>query len=244
MTLTKSYQVRPGYIVVDTSSCKGGVTYHRDRTEEREWRENGVEREIHSTKQIDDKAVVKEGNQLVSAARYILRKHCAQTAVGWFCEDSALPALRTEVEEFEAAADAFNARARQTDSACRVTIGIVPIRLELDNHAAAEAIARTIRETLHQLKSVLRAGALDKLPPVLLRAKNLDQLAVGMQRDSIVFALDCVKAARKELREARKDGRDLEAAGRALDLAFVDAAIGVFTDITAANPSPALSLVS
>jgi len=240
--IAKTFKVQPSYIVIDTSAATGGVTYHRETLNEREINAgDGIEREFQTRKTVDHVALVKEADSLVSKARAVLRKRCAFTPLGWICEANQLAVLRLDLEAVSQEADDYNDRASRSWCARRVRIGFVPVKLEIDNLAAAEEIARTIREVLAELKAKLEAKCSGAQFNSFFqtKCKNLDRLAAGMQKFAITDALACAKAARTELTKAAKDERE-----PALDLEAIDSAIGMFTDITAIGDDLSLDLIA
>lgn len=220
-----------GYVILDVSTALGGVTYDRTHGDEHPIGSDGSEREIHTVKTIDHKAMVKIGDSLVQAARYALRCHATNTTLGWFCDRDSLAALRDAFDKLAEQATEFNMNAAVAGSARRVRIRMIPVKIEIDNAEAAAEIAKTVRDVCTDLIDALRAGAVDRLAPVFLRAKNLEKLGTGMQRDSIVFAIENAKAARTALRQVGKDNGDVARAGSDLDLEALEACVGMFAEI-------------
>ena len=228
-TETETFKVQPSYVIMDISAASGGVTYTRETLSEHEINDgDGEEREWKTNKRTDHKELCQKADALRSKAAGILRRRCAYTAIGWICEENQLIHLREDFRELQVVADLFNQRAAQSWCARRVRIGFVPVKLEIDNEAAAQEIARTIRETLRDMKTRLEGGCTLAQWGSFFQSKvkNLDKLAAGMQKFSITAAIDCAKAARAELKVAQKAEREPE-----LDLEAIDAAIGMFSGL-------------
>jgi hypothetical protein len=228
MTTTDTMTIRPSYVILDANKASGGVSYDREALTERSINGGeGSEKEYRAVKRVDHKTLCKEADALVSKARYMLRRYCASTSIGWVCEAGMLPTLRAEIAAVRTEADDFNGRSRLSRCARRVTIAIVPVRLELDNEAAAAEINRSIVETLQDLRDKIAEGDATKLRTLMVtRGKNLDRLAPGMLRAAIQDALACAETARKELRKAAKENRD-----PVCDTEAIESAIGLYSDV-------------
>lgn len=228
-TDTFKFKCQASYVIMDTSAASGGVTYSREALSTREINDGeGLEKEWKTNKRTDHKALCKEADSIKNKASALLRKRCSYTAIGWICEENQLIHLASDFRALSAEAEVFNLRAAQSWCARRVRIGFVPLKLEIDNEAAAQEIARTIRDTLCDMQVKLSKGC---TPPqwntfYQTKVKNLDKLAAGMQKFSITAAIDCAKAARAEMREAKKAKREPD-----LDLEAIDSAIGMFSGL-------------
>lgn len=232
-------KVRPGYIVVDTSTATGGVHYQRKKSKPKSInRGKGVQQEIRTTKTVDHEEAVKAIDALVKRADYACRTLCANTAFGWFVDDIGLRKLYAQFDELRTEAEALNRAAAQVGSERRAHISVIAGKLELSSPHAAREIARTVREVLTGIFDALRAGQVKKklgddgkllirneLHAPLLRAKNLDKLAMGPAGDAIKFALDRIPAAKKEILELLRNGESPEDAGAAVDLTVIENAI-------------------
>lgn len=238
--MSKSISIRPGWILSDTCSASGGVTYNRGVKDDREVGE-GRETEFETTKHVDHVEIVKEANQVVNSGRYLLRKFCPTAWGNMYYADAE---TKTKVEAafvpVKAQAEAVNDRARREGSARRVQVGFVALPLDLANAEAAAEIARTVRYRLDGLRDALRSGDQTKIRAAVIPCANLQKLATGVQADSIRFALETVATRRKELRERIEKKESPESAGRALDLETFDAAIALFSDPGDDSAGPAL----
>lgn len=193
--------INAGYIIIDTSRTRGGVTYVRDYEKQRK-QGRGHKVTIRTVKQIDNAKLVAETDALVQSARYVLRKHCAKTSLGWFARAGVLADIEAEFAELRYQAQEANERAQVAGSARRVQIGYVPLVLDFGLPGAAEEIRRTIAELCQDFVDTLRAGDVTGLGKLFIRAKNLEQLAIGPGRAVIIRAIENAKEARSELRTA------------------------------------------
>jgi len=254
--------LKPGcFLIHDCSHVAGGISYSRERSNPQcpaclaelpaGAAEDGqacphcgsaaLQTTITTEKQVDHKIFVRDGNNLKqSALKCVLRNHCASTQFGWVADPAALPALTEAYERLDRQARAFNQSAALAGSAVRVSIGFVPFEISADNSAAAEYIARTVREVCRDLFDALRAGQRGDLANLFRRAKNLDQLSTGAGQLAIVDALECARDARTKLNQTAREhktaapeaqARELAAMGAALDLDAIEVCIDSFTDL-------------
>jgi hypothetical protein len=231
-------KIRPGFIVRDCSTATGGVHYQRIKSEPKTInRGMGVRQEIRTTKTVDHAEAVKAIDALVKRADYACRTLCANTAFGWFADDIALRQLYKRFDELEAEAKVLNAAAAKVGSERQAHISIIAGKLELASPYTAREIARTVRNVLTDVFQALRTGQVkkkkkgkkilvrDELHAPLLRAKNLDKLAMGPAGDAIKFALDRIPIAKKEILEQLRNGASPEDAGASVDLTVIENAI-------------------
>lgn len=195
------------FLVIDTSSAAGGVSYDREYAAETAVAE-GTEQVFRTTRKVDHAELVKLADQLVQQARYAIRKHAISTPLGWICDTDGLRQIIDEILVLEAKARGFNIKAMAEGCERRVRVGVVPVELHPHNVAAAREISRTVFNTLGELADMLADGTSYGSPKgvqrletfVHVRCRNLDRLAVGNQRFSIQDALgvarDVIRAAR------------------------------------------------
>lgn len=242
--ISKRIKVRPGYLVVDTSTATGGVTYDREYGDQVKINNGqGIQAKLQTIKTVDHVEAVAALDALKKKVDYACRKHCARTAFGWFADEVSLRALRKEVEELQAEAVTLNAAAAAVGSERRAHVGVVAGKLEIASAEAAREIARTIREVLGGVLAALRAGLVkkrtdkdgkviqkDELHAPLLKCKNLDRLAVGLAGEAVKMALDRIPEAKKEVLERLKKGDDPATIGAELDLGAIENAITWFEE--------------
>jgi hypothetical protein len=249
--MTKAtYTIKPGqYLVIPEHTCKGGVTYGRKKDNKRK-KGDGYSQDIHSRKTVDHEEIIDRSDKIREAARYILRVCAVKTAIGWIADSDGLRRIRDGftargvdgerhypgyVTLAQRAADC-NRDARRLGSERRVHVDFVELDIRVDNERAAKAIARTVRETCEELLTACKAGDAKGAQTVLNRTKNLEKLAVGFQRQSIVFAIDCAKDCIGQLKKAIKGEpksqheRLLKKAAKSLDVDAIEACLGNFAD--------------
>lgn len=232
--------IRPGYVVLDTSSAHGGVHYYRKEIEAHAINNGeGVDATHETRKVVDHVAAVKAVDAVTKELDYAIRKYCAKTVFGPFCSDEDLPALQARVEELRAKADQVNADAAAAGSARRAYIGIVPVRIDVVSPEAAREIARTVCDVLSELRDAVKDGDVGpRFDGIWLKARNLAKLATGLQSECICWALDEINANRKECKDRIKRGSDPATAGKDLDFSQTEGAIASFT-VTVADSNTA-----
>lgn len=220
--------IKPGWVIKDCACATGGVRYRRKYKRD----ETSGERrtvDFETRKIIDHVIIVRDLDAIVKKVDYILRKHCARTNLGWFATDDGLVKVRAELTRVEAEARALNESAAIAGSLHRAYIGIAPLRVDVATPEAAREIARTVHDCLGDILVTLRKGEIgQELAGKLLRARNLDQLATGMQAEALRFALEQIAQARKDIRVALKKGTSAQDAGAAVNLEAVENAIMLF----------------
>lgn len=238
------HQINPGTILIlDKSSATGGVHYHHKSESARKPVNSGAgyKQDYARTKVVDHVALVAESDSYVQSARYILRCNATNTELGWVASPAAWARIQngwtdergkehTGIKHLIAQARSFNQRAARSGSQRRVSVSLVDIELGIDNKAAAQHIAATVRGVCEDFVRELRAGNVDKLAPIFLRSKNLEELGVGDHRAVIEYAIENAREARTELRKAKKAGDDMATAGAALDLESLEGCAAIFGD--------------
>ena len=227
--MSQKIQIRPGFVVMNTSSARGGVHYRQiDRDEQKI---GGALRAQHTTiKTVDNIDAVKLIDACVKKADSICRRYCARTGFGWYIPPHALGALRQELRDLSQEADKLNVTARLQGSARRAYIGLVVAELDVVSGDAAREVARTVRDTLADLREKLYQGDLEHLPAPLQRARNLDQLVIGLPGEAVRIALESVRGWRVQLRDGIEKGIAPATVGEQLDLQALDTAIAWYTE--------------
>jgi len=246
------FHFRPGWLIVDCSSASGGIRYDRELVKEKSINKgNGVQADHKTRKTVDHVEYCAAVDAIVKKVDYVLRKHCARTAMGWFADNAALRKVKVEIAAIVREADDLNTNAaKKAKSERRAKISVAPLKLDPAHPEAVQEIAHTIRGILIELRDALRGGDLASLHKLRIRSKNLERLAIGFQSDAIRFALERVPEAATEIREAVKDatraakknnGEDAVAieeaataaakqAGATVDIESIEAAIAHFMD--------------
>lgn len=236
----ESIAIKPGWIIKDCSHANGGVHYRRKYQRDEQTGERRTV-DFETRKIIDHVIVVRDLDATVKRVDYLLRKHCTRTSLGWFATDEALVKVREGLTRVEDEARALNTSAAIAGSCHRAYIGIAPLRVDTSTPEAAREIARTVRDCLTDILVTLRKGEIgQELAGKLLRARNLDQLATGMQAEALRFGLEQLGQARRDIRIALKAGTNPAEAGAAVNLEAVENAIALFdplpVDFHTTNP--------
>lgn len=239
---TPTTKIAPGFVIINVSTSSGGLRYIREHIgEEREGQR--IETEYKTNKVVDNAAVVKEIDAAVKEADYVLRSVCVRTAFGYFATDEKLAEVQKRVDDLKAQMEHLNKKAQILGSAHRGRIGIIAARLDIANPDTLRECYRAIRETLESIYEALLKGDVrdikDKndnvtsrgqLRPALLRARNLESMAIGLAGESIKTALTGAKEAKAFILERIESGATPEEAGRAADLAPIETAIAWFAE--------------
>jgi hypothetical protein len=235
-------KIAPGYVIINIATSSGGLKYLREHLGEEKEGER-VETEYKTNKVVDNVAVVKEIDAAVKEADYILRSNCVKTAFGYFATDAKLVEVQKKIEALKGQMEHLNRKAKVLGSAHRGNIGIIAARLDIANADTMRECYRVVRETLEGIYEALLRGdvrdikdkddnisARGQLRPAMLRARNLESMAIGLAGESIKRALECAKVARKQILERIENGATPEEAGRAVDLTEIETAITWFGD--------------
>jgi len=181
---------------------------------------------------IEDVEERETAERISALAKGIIRRYTTSTLIGSLAPRDRVAELERELGPVHAQASAFNGRAHYS----RVEVGILPIPIAVALDAeCARALADHVRVSLEKLRDLLRSGELSGARNLLrpYGIGNIDQLAVGVQADSIRFALEEARERLSELaRKVKGDGaiaETPESIGRGLDLTMIESAIGMFT---------------
>lgn len=215
----------------------GGIENFREVLEDT--LENGTRQiSAHVTKIVENEEERDEAERIAQKARDIVRNRCTKTLLGFLTDAQCMPELDAEIDSIRAMASTFNRSART----CQVDISYLSIPISLALGAgAARALADHVRNELTKLRDALKEGRMDSgennVRAILHRTKNLHELAVGVQADSIQFAIEEAKIARNTIKEAGKaTGETSESAGRYVDLSMLESAIATFTYVRQSDP--------
>lgn len=175
---------------------------------------------------VHDQQEYEDAQAIVLRARHAVRKFSVHTIIGYLLDKALMPDMVDEITRVKEAGDDFNRRAHT----CQVAISYLPIEISVAlGPESARALADHVHDELVALRDALRAGEPKPARAVLLRTKNLNALAVGVQSDAIRFAIEEGRDALSKLKEAIKASESPESAGRHLDLGMIDSGIATFT---------------
>lgn len=240
MHVAATEKIAPGYVIINVSTSSGGLRYLREYLGEERDGER-IETEYKTNKVIDNVAVVKEIDKAVKEADYILRKNCIRTAFGYFATDAKLGEVQARMGALKDQMEHLNRKARILGSAHHGRIGIIAARLDIANPDTMRECYRAIRETLESIYETLLKGdvrdikgddgdvaARGQLRPALLRARNLESMAIGLAGEAIKNAIQCAKESKVLIVEKIEAGATPEEAGRSVDLTPIETAITWF----------------
>jgi Ni,Fe-hydrogenase I large subunit len=221
-------RIRPGWMIIPEFTAAGGVSREiLDRDEEEVGPGLEIERKTRET--VDNVELLRESRSIVNACYHILDKYASQTHAGYFADEHQLAQIEEALKEQREAARMFNDIAYRAGCARRVTVDIMPCKLDLDFPATVVRIARMVRERITALRDALKAGNRKAFESAIDRCHNLHHMAVGIQSESIKLALDHAKEQKSLLLEHMRDGDDPAMAAKKLDLEPLDACINLFS---------------
>lgn len=178
------------------------------------------------TRVIDDVKERARAESLASAGAHIVRKNSSHTLIGKLTTSDRLVEIKREMDEHKARVEAFNATS--VHSKVRVGFMAIPIGTQIDE-GCARTIADSVRENMLALRDALLSGSESKIRAAMLNAKNVHLLAVGLQRESVIAALQQAKDGLADLKAQIKRGVTPESAGASLDVSMLDGAAALFT---------------
>ena len=230
----RKIDLKSGFILLDVSSATGGVTYQREVLDERRTPDGeGTIKTWKTQKIVDHDDLVRKVDACAKRADYILRKHCSRFGRFWFADETQKQLVMADMDELRNQARLANTEASIGGCARRCYVSIVPTEINLAHEDAAREVAHTIQTTLGDMLNVIKSGDIGRpFEAVMLRMRNLEKLAVGICAESIVFAREESKEAKKIIREKLKLGQTPESAARAVDTSMIEAAIDLFAPLT------------
>ena len=215
-------------LVIADCGVHGGKTIRRSNVKEES---EGKSRSVSATVEthVENNTARDNAEQLVARALHIAKAGCILTPIGHLAPRELATAIEAEIQKLHVEAE----KANDAEPSIRIHIDVHTIEIVgvLNAHTVS-AIAEKIRSALHRLRETIIAGNPKHLAACLRNNANLGSLAVGMQADSIRFALEMAESARYVLREAEKGnatGDALTALAATFDVSSIDAAIIMFT---------------
>lgn len=230
----KSVALAAKWIVLNATQSGGGVQYERQPISTTVEGESGTRTESIVVKKVDHEQLVAKMAKLRNKIDYVFRSCATLVSFGFVATDEQLAKLRAEVEPLKEEANALNEEARAVGSRHRIRVAMMTALLASgagdDGPAAAKAIAETITGHLADYKDALLALDLNLVKTIQIRARNLDKLALGIPGTILRSAIDCVKAAVKDIKKGVKDAHDPATIRAALDLNPIDVAVSWFNE--------------
>ena len=207
-----------GVFVATEFSAKGGVEYRRSATRVQET-PHGQRAEWDTTRHITHLDLHHASKQIVGRAQYLVGRYCANTPLGYYLPDRNRHAFEAAMLPVAEAAAVFNDEATRVGYDRRVRVAFYTFTVATDDTKIAARLAETVLERLRALSAALHARDREAYDRARDTARNLEALAVGIQREAIEAALECATFARKKL---------VEDPGALLDLEPLDAAERLF----------------
>lgn len=232
---TPKIDLKSGFIMNDASTATGGIRYAREVLEERRTADGEGTIKIWKTeKVVDHDDLVRRVDAISKKVDYVLRKHCSRLGRFYFADQEQHDAVMAEVVNLKNAARTVNIEARAAGCGRRAYVSVLPSQINLAHEDAAREVAHTIQTTLGDMLEVIKAGDIGRpFEKVMLRMRNLEKLAVGICAESIVFAREAAKSAKKAIRAELKLSKSPQNAAKAADTMMIQAAIDMFAPLTA-----------
>ncbi len=227
-------KIAPGFIAVNISGSSGGVSYVRQHVSV-EHRRAAKRVAFSNVMIVDHTRIVRAIDAAVKKVDdTVLRHLTVKTSFGHFVPDAVVDQLRAHVDEVRALVDELNEQAAAAGSRHRGRVGVVLARLDVTQPDLVAECCRTVAGVIADILTVLRVGdVVDTLPdhrdalrPLLLRAKNIETIAVGESSAVLQAAMQTARTARSAIRAEIVGGATPAAAGSAADLAAIELALG------------------
>lgn len=242
--LKPQVSIAPGYLVINTSTATGGITYDREVLTDAKRREARTVA-VKSIKKIDNERIVREIDAAVKDVDHVLRDMCVRLPnVGHYASLAVLAVLEERVADIARRVDRLNAEAIQLGSKHRGNAQVVTAILDLQRPVNCQVVYQTIHGVLGELYEALRVGDVvdavtpdgvitrrHQLRPIMLRTRNLETIIMGSLRASIVNALTRVKTARLEQIGRVHKGELPRDVGATTDLTALETALARFDDL-------------
>lgn len=230
--IVKPLEMSAGMFFITEFSARGGTTYTRVGPEHTETREDlSLTAEFSTRKEVDHIGLVKWSKQIITQAYLTMERHSSQTPAGYWVPTAKVDVILTELKGIQGEAKKLNEYAKSVRSLRRVNIEVYMMQVGREClELTAKRLAQTVRERLESLREDLLAANLNSYSASWARAKNLPQLATGIQAESIVLALEAARELRADVAAKLKQGKKPEDIGATLDTMAIDSAIVLFTD--------------
>lgn len=175
----KIEKIKPGILVGEYCSLKGGITYIR------KYNDTSLEGE-RLTRKYDAEVVIqnvkerKEGERLRANARYRLRTLCADTPVGLICALENSEKLKLLIKDIREKINSFNSEA----TTCRILARYAFYHVKDDNAGAIAAISNQLVDIANSVQEAIK----DSEMKVIYNAPK--RLLKGYKREEIQYLDD------------------------------------------------------
>lgn len=204
--------LRPGLLVILTTSSRGNVKYDKRTTERAHILENGqTERASwETTRTINDVDELDRAQKTLTKARGLITAICAWSKFGLLCPEEKIPDFEKAAEEAQRLASDFNRTSRIT----RIDVSIFPCRVEPNDAKAIRAINKEVRDLMEEMQRGVKA-----LDPKAIRdaADKARSLGTMLQSGAQLRITEAIDAARKAANAAAKAARAGNLAAQVVD---------------------------
>jgi hypothetical protein len=191
---------------------------------------NRLEVESKVVRTIDNTAEYEDGKYLVRAALRKVERVASYNPIGLTCQatltdDGKVPQIEAGLNEIRPEIEKYNGRA--VYSKVEASYLAIPISAGI-NGGTARALADHVRGTFERIKDAI-LGDTGKLHAAMVASENVEDLAVGVQREACEVALQQAREQQREIRARVKRGVTPTTAGNDLPVDMIEAAIALFT---------------
>lgn len=190
--------IRSGLLVYITTALTGGVEYRREQLADPTRQEDGaLEEEWSTRKRVENPEEIDEAGKLRSAARNSLQGVCLRVGRWLICPPEKERELWARFEMHSERVREFNARA----TTCRVTLSVLPTRVEANNQRATQAMVSEAQTLLSDIVLAIEAADVEGIRKAAAAASRVASMLDGPVGEELETA---VKAARSVARAATK----------------------------------------
>ena len=191
---------------------------------------NRLEVESKVIRTIDDTAEYENGKYYVRAALRKVERVTTYSPIGLICqatltEDGKVPQIEAGLNEIRPEIEKYNDGA--VHSKVEASYLAIPISAGI-NGGSARALADHVRAIFERIRDSI-LGDTSKLHAAMVASENVEDLAVGVQREACEVALQQAREQQREIRARVKRGVTPGTAGNDLPVDMIEAAIALFT---------------
>ena len=196
--------VRDGIFVTISTSIRGNVDYQRVDVVSGEKLDDGT---VHSKwiteKYVKDQEEMDRAVKVRGAARGLVEKLCRKTALGLWCSHEQKGALNAARDAAEAMIAEFN----RTADVTRISMFVIPTRMESDDTRALRDITREVSSLVQQMQSGVEALDADQIRKAANEARELSSMLSEENKTKVNAAVaQARKAARTITKRLAEEG--------------------------------------
>ena len=217
------FTLRPGYLVMLSSSVQGGVNYSRTDLEAK----SGYAR-WETSKTIDDPDEHAQAEKVRGKARGLIVRECSKTPFGLLCAKDNERALDLAEAEAKSLCDDFNKTARFS----RISVRTLRGTLEQNDARAAKAIVGEISSLIEEMSAGIKNTDPDAIRDAMSKAKQMSAILSAEKSEAVTAAIAVAKKAADAIsRRVLKNGEDAAKVIAEIKMADLDTARMAFLDL-------------